>query len=139
MSTDVTEIEQVLIRYGNAVDDLEFDRLADVFTTDARASYGGGPWLTGLDEIVAHIGGLANFAASLHLFGNMEIDVDGDQARATSRALTHLVERAGTVHVRILRYRDKLRRTPAGWRIAERVHSCQFAYDATAEVFEARA
>jgi ketosteroid isomerase-like protein len=136
-ATDRVEIEQVLIRYGNAVDDLAFDRLTDVFTPDVRATYGGGPWLTGLEEIFGHIGGLRNFAASLHLFGNMEIDVDGDRARSTSRALTHLIERDGTVHVRALRYRDQLVRTPAGWRISERIHTAQFAYDASAEVFEA--
>ena len=105
---DLSLIQQVLVRYANAIDELDFDSLATVFTPDARASYGGGPWLEGLDAIVEYISPLATLAASFHFMGNMQIDVDGDRARATTRSLTHLIAADGALHARALRYRDQL-------------------------------
>lgn len=132
---DVTAIQQVLIRYAHCVDDRNFDGLTEVFTPDARASYSGGPWLDGIPAIVESISPLRNFPASLHLLGNMAIDVDGDRATGDTRCLTQLVYADSTVHVRTLRYRDRLVRTPAGWRIAERVHTAQFMFAAEAQLF----
>jgi hypothetical protein len=132
---DITAIQQVLVRYGHCVDDRDFAGLDQVFTPDARASYSGGPWLEGLGAIIASISPLANFPASLHLMGNMLVTVDGDQATSDTRSITQLVESDGTTRVRTLRYRDRWRRTPAGWRIVERVHRAQFAFTATAELF----
>ena len=129
---DMSAIQQVIVRYGNAVDDRDFDRMFEVFTPDVRASYGGGPWLDGVQPIIDHISGLRNFAASLHLFGNMEIDVDGDRASSVSRAMTYLVGQDNVFQARALRYRDKWQRTEAGWRINERVHSAQWTYAGTA-------
>ena len=135
VSDDLSLIQQVLVRYANAIDELAFDALASVFTPDARASYGGGPWLDGLDAIIEYISPLRSFAASFHFMGNMQIDVDGDRAHATTRSLTHLIASDGVLHARALRYRDQLVRTPAGWRINERVHTAQWMWEGTATVF----
>ncbi len=59
-----------------------------------------------------------------HLFTNVLINLDGDEAEARSRAAVYSVR--GTpeqVRVRGISYRDRMRRTPDGWRIAKRVHS----------------
>ena len=59
-----------------------------------------------------------------HLFTNLVIHLDGDQAEARSRAAVYSVR--GTpeqVRVRGISYQDLVRRTPDGWRIANRVHS----------------
>ena len=135
VSDDLSLIQQVLVRYANAIDELDFGALATVFTPDARASYGGGPWLDGIDAIVEYISPLGSLAASFHFMGNMQIDVDGDRARATTRSLTHLIGPDGVLHARALRYRDQLVRTPAGWRISERVHTAQWMWEGTATVF----
>ncbi len=135
VSDDLSLIQQVLVRYANAIDELDFDALSMVFTPDARASYGGGPWLEGVEAIVAYISPLQNLAASFHFMGNMQIDVDGDRARSTTRSLTHLIAADGVLHARALRYRDQLVRTPVGWRISERVHTAQWMWEGSATVF----
>lgn len=128
---DVTAIQQVFARYAHCIDDRRFDDLNSVFTPDARASYSGGPWLEGLPAIVAHISPISNFAASLHFMGNSVIDVDGDTATGDTRSITQLVTADGVTNVRTLRYRDRLVRTAAGWRIVERAHTAQFAFTAS--------
>jgi ketosteroid isomerase-like protein len=135
VTDDLSLIQQVLVRYANAIDELDFGALATVFTPDARASYGGGPWLDGVDAIIEYISPLSTFAASFHFMGNMQIDVNGDRARATTRSLTHLIASDGVLHARALRYRDQLVRTPDGWRISERVHTAQWMWEGTATVF----
>jgi ketosteroid isomerase-like protein len=135
VSDDLSLIQQVLVRYANAIDELDFDALSTVFTPDVRASYSGGPWLQGIDAIVEHISGLRTFAATFHFMGNMQIDVDGDRATAMTRSMTHLIAPDGVLHARALRYRDRLVRTDAGWRIAERVHTAQWMWEGTATVF----
>lgn len=135
VTDDISLIQQVLVRYANAIDELDFGALTTVFTPDARVSYGGGPWLVGVDAVVEHISGLRNFAATFHFMGNMQIDVDGDHARSTTRSMTHLIAPDGVLHARALRYRDQLVRTPDGWRISEREHSAQWMWEGTATVF----
>ena len=136
MADDLSLIQQVLVRYANAIDELDFAALTTVFTPDARASYGGGPWLEGLDAIVEYISPLESLAASFHFMGNMQIDVDGDRARSMTRSLTHLIQPDGVLHARALRYRDQLVRTSAGWRISERVHTAQWMWEGTATIFK---
>jgi hypothetical protein len=128
-------IQQVLVRYANAIDELDFGALATVFTPDARASYGGGPWLVGVDAIIEYVSPLRELGASFHLMGNMQIDLDGDRARSTTRSLTHLIAADGVLRARALRYRDQLVRTSAGWRITERVHAAQWMWEGTATLF----
>jgi hypothetical protein len=135
VTDDLSSIQQVLVRYANAIDELDFEALRTVFTPDARVSYSGGPWLVGVDAVVDHISGLRNYAATFHFMGNMQIDVDGDRARSTTRSMTHLIAPSGVLHARALRYRDQLVRTEAGWRIAERVHTAQWMWEGTATVF----
>ena len=134
---DYQAIHQVVVRYANAVDELRFEAMHDVFTPDVRASYGGGPWLEGVEAIIAHISGLRNFQASLHLFGNLEIQLDGVQATSVSRAMTYLIGTDGTFQARALRYRDKWQKLAVGWRISERVHGAQWTYAGTAAMLAA--
>jgi hypothetical protein len=63
--------------------------------------------------------------ATQHLFGVPFVQIEGDDATATSHAVSYLVSSAdggGTVLGRGLTYHDELVRTSAGWRIARRVH-----------------
>jgi ketosteroid isomerase-like protein len=139
VTDDLAQIQQVLVRYANAIDEHDFGGLTTVFTPDARVSYSGGPWLVGIDAVVEHISGLRTYAATFHFMGNMQIDVDGDHARSVTRSMTHLIAPDGVLHARALRYRDQLVRTATGWRISERVHTAEWMWEGTANVFTPRA
>ncbi|WP_435743255.1 nuclear transport factor 2 family protein [Nocardioides sp. SYSU DS0663] len=85
--SDRAEITDVLIRYTRAIDTGDFDRLDTVFTPDARIDYteSGGiaegyaevkPWLA---EVLP-----AFFPKRMHTLGQVEIDLDGDEARVAA-------------------------------------------------------
>jgi 3-phenylpropionate/cinnamic acid dioxygenase small subunit len=129
---DRVAINDLIIRYAEAVDNHDDDALASCFTDDAGATFAGVPVPgRGGAAIVAFLaslpGGAAGTAAPMktsHLFTNVVINLDGDQAEARSRAAVYSVR--GTpeqVRVRGIGYLDRMRRTPDGWRIANRVHS----------------
>ena len=129
---DRVAINDLIIRYAEAVDNHDDGALASCFTDDAEANFAGVPVPgRGGAAIVAFLsslpGGSAGTAAPMktsHLFTNVLINLDGDEAEARSRAAVYSVR--GTpeqVRVRGISYRDRMRRTPDGWRIANRVHS----------------
>jgi hypothetical protein len=62
-----------------------------------------------------------------HLFINVVIDLDGDEADARSTAAVYSVRgEPEQVHIRGITYHDRFRRTDDGWRIARRVHQPQW-------------
>lgn len=122
---DRSDIAQLLAAYAHAVDRRDFDGVARCFTDDATASYSGTALGPGVQHIIGHIRGVERFVSTQHLFGVPLIHIDGDRATATSHAVSYLVAEADgerTVLGRGLVYDDELVRTPAGWRIARRVH-----------------
>jgi 3-phenylpropionate/cinnamic acid dioxygenase small subunit len=129
---DRVAINDLIIRYAEAVDNRDDTALASCFTDDAEATFAGVPVPgRGGAAIVAFLaslpGGSAGTATPMktsHLFMNVVINLDGDQAVARSRAAVYSVR--GTpeqVRVRGITYQDRMRRTRHGWRIANRVHS----------------
>jgi 3-phenylpropionate/cinnamic acid dioxygenase small subunit len=129
---DRVAINDLIIRYAEAVDNHDDGALASCFTDDATATFAGVPVPgRGGAAIVAFLsslpGGSAGTAPPMktsHLFTNVVINLDGDQAEARSRAAVYSVR--GTpeqVRVRGISYQDLVRRTPDGWRIAKRMHS----------------
>src|ERR1051326_1405624 len=83
------EIRQVKYRYLRCVDLKLWDELGKVFTADATADYGtmvyGQPIkLPGRDEIVAFLRDkLGPDMITVHMAGQPEISVDGDEASGT--------------------------------------------------------
>ena len=129
MSDDHVAIAQVIQRYFDAVDEKQFDRFADVFAAEAVLRYS-------LDESTGPAASVAQMVARMrpfvgvfrftqHLAGIPTIEIDGDRATArTNLRAVHVQQRRdGSRSVwRVFGvYRDRLARTPAGWRIAERV------------------
>jgi 3-phenylpropionate/cinnamic acid dioxygenase small subunit len=122
---DRLEIADLLNRYGWALDDRDWARLATCFTADAVGLYG--PVL-GRQEGLAAITRICRAAlepldSSQHLIGSHQIDVAGDTAR--SRCHLHAQHtKAGTPggdHFTLGgTYVDELVRTAAGWRIRQR-------------------
>ena len=120
--TERLAIEEVLIRYTRAIDTGEWDRLDEVFTEDAVLDYSpvGGPadapavvkpWIAQ---------GLAGFDRYQHVIGQVSIELDGDEARATAYFTNPMVSVDPEGNEKLWEvggyYRHELRRTAGGWR-----------------------
>jgi ketosteroid isomerase-like protein len=119
---DRTAIIDVTIRYCWAIDERDWDALADVFTPDAVATLG--RECRGLAEIRARIAeALSPLDDSQHMVTNHQVHVDGDTATCRcylqAQHVRHAVDGSPNFIV-AGRYEDELVRTPAGWRIARR-------------------
>ena len=127
---DRHEIERILDLYASIIDSREYERLTDVFLPDAVLDYSSSGAEPGpLHPVAAWIEkGLSLFARSQHMIVNKEVEMAGD--RATSRALffNPLVARDGNVMFVGGEYRDHWVRTPAGWRIIERVEDTTWTF-----------
>jgi 3-phenylpropionate/cinnamic acid dioxygenase small subunit len=122
---DRLDVQDVLVRYAMALDSHDWELLRTCFLPDAVADYGALEGRNeGIEEIIAAchraLGGLDS---SQHLIGNAVVQVDGDTATATCylHAQHYLVSGSG-VNTFVVggTYRDRLVRTPDGWRIEHR-------------------
>lgn len=124
---DRAALEALAIEYANAIDARQWGRLDQVFTPDARIDYSatGGidapypeikPWLAK---------SLAFFRSYMHLMGNFQFEISGDQATGQVACYNPMVIRnltgIGTTTVVFgIWYHDQYLRTAQGWRIASR-------------------
>lgn len=118
-----TAVADVARSYGVAIDALEFAALAALFTDDAVVEYAGHPVLTGGAATAALLQPFCEECSWMqHLVTVMDVHVDGDDATCLSYFSVHMVQRADTETVRLSvgEYRDRMRRTSAGWKICER-------------------
>lgn len=115
---------ELLGRYCWAIDDGAYDELHELFDPDAVADYGG--FRCRGDELAGVMADLhRHLRTTQHLLGSVHATADGpDVVRVRSHVRATLVERrdgAGSGRVEVAAsYRDLLRRTARGWRIAER-------------------
>jgi uncharacterized protein (TIGR02246 family) len=125
---DRAEIQNLVARYGFAVDDRDMDGVADCFTKDGGFSSAEGKMgARGRQAVVDQfherwsVLGPANHIVHQHL---IELDSD-DPDRATGKVSSHAeVVRNGEVMITALRYADTYRRGSDGrWRFAERMLS----------------
>ena len=124
---DRAEIEELMYRYAEMVDNRDWKEMDRVFALEATIDYtstGGhaGPFretLAWLDRA------LASWPINLHVITNLIVEFDGDlastrcyfhapMAREISDGPQYVITNAG-------RYEDRLIRTQDGWRIVERV------------------
>jgi len=123
---DRSEIMDTLIRYADAIDTKQFDRLADVFTPDARVDYTSSGGIAGeYPEIRRWLEvALTPFRHYLHALANTTFRIEGDTAHTRTYFLNPMAYplEDGSDHTFTVYgyYVDRLVRTPAGWRIAER-------------------
>jgi hypothetical protein len=137
--SDRLEINNLLIDYCTAIDAHDWDALDAVFTPDAHIDYTALGGIKGsFPEIKAYLAKvLPFFPSTQHLIANSRVWLDGDTARA--RTMCHnpmeMPLKAGGTQVAFygLWYVDRLVRTPAGWRIRERVEERGYAYNVPAE------
>ena len=124
---DRAALQALAIEYANAIDARHWDRLDQVFLPDARIDYSatGGidapypqikPWLAK---------SLSFFRSYMHLMGNFQFEITGDQATGQVACYNPMVIRnllgVGTRTVVFgIWYHDRYVRSEQGWRIASR-------------------
>ncbi len=130
--SDRLEIDDLLTRYANALDDRDWERWAACFTADARIDYTAAGGIQGsLPEVRAWLEEvMPGFKMTQHLVTNKEIRLDGDTATCRSCLFNPMGVADGDgmmVFLECGTYRDRLVRTADGWRIAERVEQPTFS------------
>ena len=115
---DRIELHELPGRYGDAIDDRDWDRLDQIFTDDAIFDLTdlGEPRLNGLAEIKRYMDEDAKHPRA-HLMTNIYVDETPDGAQLSFRIVALLPERVvGTAS-----YYDDVVKTPGGWRVKNRV------------------
>ena len=126
------EIRALLVRYGLAVDDRDYDALGSLFTTDAvlrqasGAVKGEGPGV--LQYFVDHLPELGPTNHFVHGEVVEFDDVDPDLATGVVTAHAEVL-RQGVPMVTAMRYLDTFRRVEGVWRFAERVQTYMYFLD----------
>jgi len=116
--SDRIELHELPGRYGDAIDDRDWAGLSQIFTEDAVFDLTdlGEPRLNGLAEIRRYMDEDARHPRA-HLMTNIYVDETADGARLSFRIVALLPERVvGTAS-----YYDDVVKTPAGWRVRNRV------------------
>lgn len=126
---DRVEIDDLLTAYATALDTRDWEGVRAVFTDDAVLDYTefGGP-RGPVDEAVTWISeSLAAIPVTQHFVTNRVVEIDGDEAAAVCALFNPIVTPDGAVSYVGGSYEDRLVRTPAGWRITERVARMKWA------------
>jgi hypothetical protein len=128
--TDRLAIQYLVHTYARSADRRESATAAGCFTDDGRLLIfregdGDTPTTerTGHAQIAEAMDGLSRWQVTMHMVGQHTSWLDGDSATGETYCLAHhLYERDGVRMDRVMhiRYLDQYRRTPDGWRIAER-------------------
>ena len=137
--TDVDDLRRLSAGYAAAVDALDGDAFADLFTTDGElwvpdAALGAEPTIrrAGAEQLRRIPSGLARYHSTSHRVGATSYELRSDMAVGTvigeAHHLTASAEAAagdrdggpGVDTIWYLRYEDEYRRVTEGWRIAKR-------------------
>ena len=133
--SDRLEIQDLFARYSFAIDERDWDALDAIFTPDARIDYSEtGGAVGSFAEIKAWLPkALERFPMFQHMVATTKLDIDGDTARSRTILFNPMTYRAENGEDQVffigLWYRDKLVRTPAGWRISERYEEMAYSHN----------
>jgi ketosteroid isomerase-like protein len=127
-ASDRLEIRNLIDEYASSLDDRSVERLVAVFTDDAHffvSPAGSDESLMaydGADGIAEIMTLISPFGHTMHVMLNHQVKVTGDTASAfTYCTANHLLGDPPEANLTMaLKYKDQLRRTPDGWRIATR-------------------
>lgn len=117
---DILQIQQLANLYGHIIDERQFSRIGELFTEDAL--YDVSDFASGVHRGAAAVAALWREAGSKHPLAHHATNIIvTEDADGTVRALSKGtgVRQDGSVSTVV--YRDVVRRTAAGWRIAERI------------------
>ena len=123
-TADRLELHELPGRYGDAIDDRDWDRLDRIFTADAVFDLTdlGGPRLEGLEAIKAYMDTEAQHPRT-HTMTNIYVDETDHGVELHFRILALMADGGGRNGrlVGTASYHDDVVKTPAGWRVANRV------------------
>lgn len=124
--SDRLELQDLLIRYSEAIDRREFDELDAIFTPDAYIDYRDTGGIDGrypevkkwLAEVLPSF-----FERNAHMLGLPAIKLAGDTATARTFCFNPMILRGDTPKVMQVGvwYDDEFVRTADGWRLSRRV------------------
>ncbi|AMN46242.1 dehydratase [Steroidobacter denitrificans] len=117
--SDKLEIQEALARYARAVDDKDWALWKTVFTPDAHIDYrSAGGSVGGRDEIANWLrDSLEHFSMTQHYITNIEIELDGDEARVIALFYNPMIYPGATgLSYCGGRYHHRFVRTPEGWK-----------------------
>lgn len=121
---DRDAIARVLIDYCDALDRMELERIAALFTPDAVVAYGPAEHLCttgGGEAVAAALARLWRFTRTSHHLSNIAIDFDGpDRADARSYVIAWHERPDGSTATLYGQYADRLVRSGGRWLIASR-------------------
>jgi 3-phenylpropionate/cinnamic acid dioxygenase small subunit len=123
---DRVEINDLLLRYAQALETKDWELLSTCFTDDARVDYSASGGVHGTREQAIEFLSqtMPLFSATFFVITNAQIAIDSDGASGrTHFETTMLLGEKGSASYLVAAgyYVDKFRRTGAGWRISERV------------------
>jgi hypothetical protein len=131
--SDRLEIQDLLTRYCYAVDDRDWDAYRKIFTPDAILddTVTGGIRSGVVEHIVYLTRALSKIRISQHAISTILIEISGTEATARVHCSCPMVVDLGEGKTQVffqgLWYRDRLVRTPEGWRIKELVEEGYWA------------
>jgi 3-phenylpropionate/cinnamic acid dioxygenase small subunit len=134
--SDRLEIQDLFARYSHAIDERDWGALDALFTPDARIDYGETGGAAGsFEEIKRWLPvALERFPVFQHMVATTKLTLDGDSATSRTILFNPMVheDKDGNRQTFFigLWYRDRLVRTAAGWRIAERYEEMAYAHNA---------
>ena len=135
---DRLELQQLVTRYAYAIDERAFERLDEVFTSDAYIDYRAMGGIEGrYPQIRAWLPqALGVFPAYMHLNANFLFDIDGDSATGKVACFNPMVlpkadgaPGEGETMFLGLWYLDRYVRTADGWRISERIEKRSYDFN----------
>jgi 3-phenylpropionate/cinnamic acid dioxygenase small subunit len=121
---DKLAITELCYRYALALDNCDWEALRACFTSDVRAQWPNMPEFQNYDEMENTCRDInERLTGAQHLISNVIVEIDGDEADCWSYFQTQVV-RTGTPggdNFTIgCKCRDRLVRTPQGWKIRTR-------------------
>jgi ketosteroid isomerase-like protein len=129
---DRVEIEALRAEFSDAAMMRDYDRAASLFTDDGALRMPNIPAeLVGKEELRAwggRVPALVDYLIQTTHSGTIRIDGDTASGRAYMHELGRL--RDGTSELNYAIYHDRYRRTPDGWKFAERVYEVRY-HDST--------
>jgi hypothetical protein len=132
--SDRLEIQDLLARYSNAIDTMQWDQLDALFTDDADIDYTsmGGIRGTLADQKAFLEANLPTIfqRGFQHLAATTMFDIDGDTASIRTICFNPMVLE-DTKHLLLcgMWYQDTLRRVDGRWRISKRVQDRGWTFD----------
>ena len=126
-AADRLELHELPGRYGDAIDDRDWERLDDIFTADAVFDLTdlGAPRCEGLDAIKRFMDEEADHPRT-HLMTNIYVN----EAATGVQLRFRIVALLGGGKVGSASYYDDVVKTPAGWRVQHRVVTLRRRADA---------